>query len=178
MISFCDPSMILIELLPCSTNNYLISLQCCRASQWRHMADMASQITSDSTVCSTVCSGMYQRKHPMSALMADDQWFPSQRTSTRKTFPCDDVIGRLGSLGLECTMPKQTKIFWHCIVSIVRTYMVIGFTLQNISDFFPQSWYRYHWKYFVRKSSAKTDNDKAILRITIYAILSNVRKEN
>ena len=60
---------------------------------------MASQITSVSTVCSTVGSGADQRKHQSSASLAFVREFTSDRWTirtkgpvTRKMFPFDDVI--------------------------------------------------------------------------------------
>ena len=53
--------------------------------QYAHCSDimsaMASQTTSISIVCSSVCSGAHQRKHQSSALLACVREFPSQRAS-------------------------------------------------------------------------------------------------
>ena len=63
------------------------------------MSTMASQITSVSMVCSTVCSGTDQRKRQSSALLSF-VWgihrspvnSPQKRPVTRKMFPFGDVI--------------------------------------------------------------------------------------
>ena len=63
------------------------------------MSEIASQITSVPTVCSTIYSGADQRKHQSSASLAFVQgihrWSvnsPHKRPVTRKKFPFDDVI--------------------------------------------------------------------------------------
>ena len=64
------------------------------------MSVVASQITSVSIVCSTVCLGANQRKHESSASLALNvrgihQWpldSPHKGPVTRKMFPFDDVI--------------------------------------------------------------------------------------
>ena len=63
------------------------------------MSTMASQITSDSIVYSTVCSGTDQGKHQSSASLAFvggiHRWLansPHKGPVTRKMFPFDDVI--------------------------------------------------------------------------------------
>ena len=63
------------------------------------MGAVASQITSVSIVCSTVCSGADQRKHQSSTSLAfvrGIHWWsvnsPHRGPVTRKMFPFDDVI--------------------------------------------------------------------------------------
>ena len=63
------------------------------------MGPMASQITSVSMLCWTVCSGADQRKHKSSASLAFvrgiHRWPPNSHHKgpvTRKMFPFDDVI--------------------------------------------------------------------------------------
>ena len=63
------------------------------------MSTMASQITSVSIVCSTVCPGTDQRKHQRSASLAfvwGIHWWPvnspHKKLVTRKLSPFDDVI--------------------------------------------------------------------------------------
>ena len=63
------------------------------------MSTMASQITSVSIVCLTVCSGGDQRKHQSSASLPFvrriHRWpvnSPDKGPATRKMFPFDDVI--------------------------------------------------------------------------------------
>ena len=41
---------------------------------WRHMSVTGIQITSNSVICSTACSGYQQRKHQRSALMNHCHW--------------------------------------------------------------------------------------------------------
>ena len=72
--------------------------------EWYYYCDvmmiaMASQITSASIVCSTVCSHVNQRKHQSSASLAFvrgiHRWpvnSPHKGPVTRKMFPFDDVI--------------------------------------------------------------------------------------
>ena len=76
----------------------------CRSCIYTHyidviVSDMVSQITGASIVCSTVCSGIDQRKHQSSAPLAIEmeihRWpvnFPHKGPVTRKMFPFDDVI--------------------------------------------------------------------------------------
>ena len=63
------------------------------------MGAMATQITSISMVCSTVCSCAEKRKHQSSASQAFVRWIhgwqlnsPHKGPLTRKMFPLDDVI--------------------------------------------------------------------------------------
>ena len=71
------------------------------------MSAMASQITSVSIVCSTVCSGADQRKHQISASRASvkgiHRWplnsLHNKGPVTRKMFPFDDVLGITGEGG-------------------------------------------------------------------------------
>ena len=63
------------------------------------MSEIASQITSVPTVCSTIYSGADQRQHQRSASLAFVQGIhrwpvnsPHKRPVTRKKFPFDDVI--------------------------------------------------------------------------------------
>ena len=56
------------------------------------MSAMASQITGVSVVCSTVFSGVDQRKHQSSASLAFVGGFPHKGPVTRKMFPFDDAI--------------------------------------------------------------------------------------
>ena len=63
------------------------------------MSTMASQITDNSIVCSTFCSGANQRKHQSSASLTFvrgiHRWpvvSNHKESGTRKMFPCDDVI--------------------------------------------------------------------------------------
>ena len=63
------------------------------------MSTMASQITGDSIVCSTVCSGAEQGKRQSFASLAFVRWIhpspvdsPHKGPVTRKIFPFDDVI--------------------------------------------------------------------------------------
>ena len=75
------------------------------------MGAMASQITSLTIVCSTVCSGADQRKHQSSASLAFVRGIhrgpvnsPHKWPVTRKMFPFDDVIMveiRMVQLGLS-----------------------------------------------------------------------------
>ena len=58
--------------------------------QWRHIDVMASQISGTFTLCSTVCSGVHQRKHQSSAPLTGG--LPAQRASNVEMFPLDDVI--------------------------------------------------------------------------------------
>ena len=67
--------------------------------QWRHMAIVASQITGNLSVCSTVCLGYVQRN-----IKAPRYWrvvrgihqspvdFLHKGSVTRKMFPCHDII--------------------------------------------------------------------------------------
>ena len=71
------------------------------------MSAIASQITSVSRVCLTVCSGADQRKHSISASLAFvggiHRWpveFPSQRSNNAEMFSFDDVI--MFALNLTC----------------------------------------------------------------------------
>ena len=56
------------------------------------MSTMPSPITTAPIVCSTVCSGIDQRKHQISASLAFVREIPSQRPVTWKMYPFDDVI--------------------------------------------------------------------------------------
>ena len=69
------------------------------ALQWRHVISMACQITSNFTVCSTVCSSAHQIKHQRSAslafVMGIHRWpvdSPHTGPVTRKIFSFDDVF--------------------------------------------------------------------------------------
>ena len=71
--------------------------------QWRNNGAMASQITSLTTVYSTIHSGADQRKHQSSASLAfvcgeftGDRWIPHKWPITRKMFPFDDVMMNQG----------------------------------------------------------------------------------
>ena len=90
------------------------------------MGAVASQITSVSIVCSTVCSDADQRNHQSSASLAvvgvNHRWpvnSPHKRPVTRKILPFDDV----------------NMCIWHCIPSticlMVRCYLC-SFTQQVI----------------------------------------------
>ena len=70
---------------------------------------MASQITVVSIVCSTVCSGVNQRKHQISASLAFvsgiHRWpadSPHKRPVTRKMILFDDTRARFLSLSQTC----------------------------------------------------------------------------
>ena len=67
--------------------------------QWRHMDAMTSQITSNSAVRSTVCSGLHQRKYQSPASLDHLErntpvtgGFPSQRASNTEIVFMPDVI--------------------------------------------------------------------------------------
>ena len=72
------------------------------ALRWLHMFMMASEITDNSSVCSTVCSGVFVQPfvqvHITDNIKALRHWllwtggFPSQRASKEKMFPFHDVI--------------------------------------------------------------------------------------
>ena len=78
---------------------HLDNVQVWHASlQWRHNA-VASQISSVSTICSTICSDADQRKHQSSAslafVMGIHRWpvnSPHKGPVTRKMFSFDDVV--------------------------------------------------------------------------------------
>ena len=79
------------------------------------MSTMASQITSVSTVYSTVCSNADQRKHQSSAPLAFvrgiHRWpgnSPHKGPVTRKTFPFDDVIMLLQGYRSTLTTAKSS----------------------------------------------------------------------
>ena len=81
------------------------------------MIVMASQITNISIVCSTVCSGAYQRKHQSSTSLAFvrgiHRWpvdSPHKGPVTRKMFPFADVIVRLFMMSLNILL------LWLCEV--------------------------------------------------------------
>ena len=61
------------------------------------MTTMASQITSPTVVYSIVYSGVSQRKHESSALLAVNS--PLKGPVTRKMLPFDDVIMTIDNLG-------------------------------------------------------------------------------
>ena len=80
------------------------------------MGDMASQITSISTVCSVVCSGAHQRKHQSSVslafVMGIHRWpvDSSHRGPVmRKMFPFDDAIICI-FYGMYCTWAEVTSM--------------------------------------------------------------------
>ena len=102
--------------------------------EWRvHYSDiimsaMASQITGVSIVCSAVCLGGDQRKHQGSASLAFvggiHRWpmdSPHKGPVTRKVFPFDDVIMRVGP---ECHTHNGLShwiLNWHDLISISMT---------------------------------------------------------
>ena len=59
---------------------------------------MASQITSLTIVCSTVCSDAYQRdikapRHcPLCGEFTGDRWIPCTKASNAEMFPFDDAV--------------------------------------------------------------------------------------
>ena len=104
-----DPTYVIFLLAWCQALAFLRKSINCKTSCFtsrplRHysdviMSEMASQITSFSIVCSTVCPGENQRKHHSSASLAFvsgiHRWplkSPHKGSVTRKMFPFDDVI--------------------------------------------------------------------------------------
>ena len=82
------------------------------------MGDMASQITSISTVCSVVCSGAHQRKHQSSVslafVMGIHRWpvdSPHKGPVMRKMFPFDDAIICIFYMG--CTAHERKLHQWY-----------------------------------------------------------------
>ena len=72
------------------------------------MSEMASQITSVSIVCSTVDSGLDQRKHqsstPLAFVQGIHRWpvnSPHKGPVTRKMFPFDDVIMKKKTISIN-----------------------------------------------------------------------------
>ena len=85
------------------------------------MSAMASQITSVSIVCSTVCSDGDQRKHQSSASLAFvrgiHRWSvnsPHKGPVTRKMFPLDDVI-MSANCGICTTVPYHNHRQFDCL---------------------------------------------------------------
>ena len=104
------------------------------------MSAMASQITSLTTVYSTVYSGADQRKHQSSASLAFVRGIhrspvnsPHKGTVTRKMFPFDNVIIKVPHIG-SFWAPSQyrDRFSWymdsHCIdeVVIISSYFIMG----------------------------------------------------
>ena len=62
-----------------------------QTSQWGHMRVMASQITDNSTVCSTICSGWHNRKISASLVLFEGSTqaeSPHKSHGMRRGFPC------------------------------------------------------------------------------------------
>ena len=81
-----------------------------------HMSITPSQITRNSTVCTTVCSGVNQRRHQTlyyCPLWGESTWRPVDSLHkgpvTQKVFTCQDLI-----------MEKKiwTFIFWWCVTEV------------------------------------------------------------
>ena len=83
--------------------------------QWHHMGVMVSQITDKSSVRSTVCPGVHQRKHQSSALLARfggstaPGGFTSQKASNVEKVPCHDVFMTHGSNRHNSTWYNVTR---------------------------------------------------------------------
>ena len=91
------------------------------------MSWMASQISSVSIVCSTVCSGADQRKHQSSASLVFVKvihWWPvdslHKRPVTRKMLPFDDVI-MFSSENVDTEWPFPAEEFGY-MISFVTNY--------------------------------------------------------
>ena len=93
------------------------------------MSAMTSQITGNTIVCSTVCSGADQRKHQSSAPLAlvrrIHRWpvnSPHKGPVTRKIFPFDDVIMRVFILsGWWCFVGCARKVHGMSCLIVVNT---------------------------------------------------------
>ena len=84
---------------------------------------MASQITSNLTVCSTACSNKYQRKHQSSTLLSLYEvnplvtvGFPSQSASIVQAFPSDDIT-MVCSISLQEGLRLAQAVFLGLIIS-------------------------------------------------------------
>ena len=95
------------------------------------MGTMASQITSLTSVYSTVYSGANQRKHQSSASLAFVLGIhrgpvnsPHKWPVTRKMFPFDDVImsGLAMELRLSCTYPSKWKLNSMTLFALVEKH--------------------------------------------------------
>ena len=98
------------------------------------MGAMASQITSLTTVYSTVYSGVDQRKHQISASLAFvrgiHRWpvnTPHKWPATRKRIPFDDVIMCLDVLWRHIASFMKS---WHCYISMCA---VISYNVNYLS---------------------------------------------
>ena len=71
----------------------------CSTLLWCHMSVMAYQTTGNSTVCSTICSGVNPRKHQIFVLLSPGKGNPpvtggflSQRASNMENVPWNNII--------------------------------------------------------------------------------------
>ena len=126
ILGLCD-SYILHPRAKSSTNAYCYA--CIAICPYHYggviMSAMASQITGVSNVCSTVCSGAYQRKHQGSASMAFVRGIhrspvdsPHKVPVTRKTISLDDVIMRFKPM---CEIARHL-VLWSAALELVAEY--------------------------------------------------------
>ena len=94
--------------------------------QWRLMSVMASQITSNSIVCSIACSGWHDGTHQSSTLMALG---PHKWSVIRKAFAFHGVGGQVDSSLRGASSADVVSISWpHCVLTLKR----LGHFFQNV----------------------------------------------
>ena len=111
--------------------------------QWHHMGAMVPKIISNTTVCSTVCSGLYKRKPfriivPLWKEFTDDSWIIAQRDySTESNLSYD--VSMSGALMAQDII-RRHQDNWKTTLVFVSTYVVEHPYLQ-------MKWYIFTWKY-------------------------------
>ena len=89
--------------------------------QWRHMDVMASQITGNYTVCSMLSSGVHQREHQNSVLLAlcggkrrAIDGFPSQKTRNAESVACHNATPRTPFNTYLLVLPQLWRAYGLC----------------------------------------------------------------
>ena len=102
------------------------------------MSAMASQIIGVSNVCSTFCSVVNQRKHPISASLTFVRGIhrspvdsPHKGTVTRKTFPFNNVIiadDIHPKTGYEWQVQLRETLLWNILPEVYCNFELIAHT--------------------------------------------------